>query len=71
MRSKLDIFKLFTEKIFILTAFQKVMQIFVNPSRPFAKEKLLLCMFNTFCQAVGLVLEMKLRVGFNSLLKIL
>ena len=28
-------------------------------------------MFNTFCQAVGLVLEMKLRVGFNSLLKIL
>lgn len=28
-------------------------------------------MFNTFCQGVGLVLEMKLRVGFNSLLKIL
>lgn len=28
-------------------------------------------MFNTFCQGVGLVLKMKLRVGFNSLLKIL
>lgn len=71
MRLKLDIFKLFTEKIFHFDGLSKGNANLCKSVSAFLLKNNFYCACLTFCQGVGLVLEMKLRVGFNSLLKTL